>query len=275
MSSDVMDQKFFTIPATALIASLLIHLAVPGLLVGFHILDSMGLFPFFRKKMDLHQTYQNFIQVDVVALPDELPNEKGHVDLSVPIVDKPRATPEPVEAPAKDEMELKAEKADEAKKKDALRKSEEMAQEKARKKEEEKALKKLKEEADREAALKAIAPAEGKKGRQKLSGNILSKGAATTGKLGTAKDQYNALVAQAIKDHFNIYPWQKKKKLLSVAHIELYPNGRVRTREILKSSADKSYDSAVLSAIDQAQPLPLPSDPSVIADGITISITPE
>lgn len=278
MSTEVMDDNFINVPRPALLASALIHLAIPALIITVHILDQMGWLPFMKKHLQTKEVYQNFIQVDMVALPDELANERGHIDVSLPIVDKARTAPdEPTATPKKDEMEIQgADKDAQEKKAKAAKIAEDLATQKARKRDEEKALKRLKEEAEREAALNSISPSDkGKLGRQKLSGNILSKGAAVSGKLGSAKDQFESLIKQAILEHFNVYPWQKKRKLSTVVHIEMYPNGRVRLRQILKPSADKTYDSAVMNAIDEAQPLPIPSDPSLVSDGITIEFRPE
>jgi TonB family protein len=277
MSADVMDDNFINVPRPALIASALIHLAIPALIITVHILDQMGWLPFLKKHIQTKQVYQNFIQVDMVALPDELPNERNHIDVSLPIVDKARTAPdEPTATPQKNEMEIQGAEKDAKEKKAKAAKIAEEAEQKARKREKEQALKKLNEEAQREAALNAISPSDkGKLGRQKISGNILSKGAAMSGKLGAAKDQFESLVKQAILEHFNVYPWQKKRKLSTVVHIEMYPNGRVRQKQILKASADKTYDSAVMNAIDEAQPLPIPSDPSLVSDGITIEFRPE
>lgn len=278
MLSDTMDQKFLNIPTKALVASIIIHLSVPLLFFGFQALEKIGILSLPRKKMDLHEAYQNFIQVDVVALPDELPQQKNQIDALAPVVEKPAAATEPLKFQQTEADLIKT--ADEALKKEALKKEaqkkrEEQAHEKIRKKESDKALKKIKEEAEREAALKSILLKDGKVGRKKLAGNILSKGTSASGKVGTAEDQYYNIIVQAIKAHFKVYPWQIKKKLVAVVRIELYPNGRVRSREIIKTSADKTYDSAVLNAVDEAQPLPLPADLEIIADGINVTMTPE
>ncbi len=280
MASDVMEQEFFNVPSSALLLSVALHIGVPALLISFHVLDNWGLFPFFHKSEPTKQVYQSFIQVDVVALPDALPNEKQSLDMSLPVMPKPggAVAPTPVAPSPSDTMTMPKENtaAIEAKRKQmdaeaALKKD------KVRKAEEDKILKHLKEEADREAALNSIAINKGmQRGRQQISGNIISKGASTVGMIGTSKDQYGALVSQAIHEHFNPYSWLQKKKLVSVVHIELFPTtGRVRSKKIVKSSGDASYDSAVLEAIDDAQPLPTPADSSIIDDGITIEFRPE
>jgi len=270
MASDVMEQEFFSIPNSAILLSLVLHISLPILLVSFHLLDKWGLFPNFHKAESTKQVYQNFIQVDVVALPDALPTDKQSLDMTLPVMPKAGGGPVPITPPppATDSMKHKQALAEEA--------AQKIHKEKARKAEEDKILKHLQEEAAREAALNSIAGKGKQKGRQQISGNILSKGASTTGMIGTSKDQYGALVSQAIHEHFNPYLWLQRRKLVSVVHIELYATtGRLRQKKIVKSSGDSTYDSAVLQAIDEAQPLPIPADSSIIADGITIEFRPE
>jgi colicin import membrane protein len=247
-------------------------------------LERNHLLPFSQPKKLDKDLYQNFIQVDVVALPDQLISDKTKPDTTLPIVDKPQSSKEEVKPDKEDpvleakEEAAKAKAEMEAKRQADIKKKEEIkaTQEKKRKAEQEKALKRLQQEADREAALKTLAKnQDGKKGRQKLAGNILSKGTAATGKVGTAKDQYTALVAKAISDHFNYFPWQKKKNLVAYVYLEIYKTGRLKFRKVVKGSVDPTFDSAVLQAVDESQPLPVPEDLSVISDGITIEFKPE
>jgi TonB family protein len=93
--------------------------------------------------------------------------------------------------------------------------------------------------------------------------------------IGTAKERYTGLVHEAIKEHFNIFAWQKKKNLLTLVRIDIFATGRVRGKTILKPSGDPVYDRAVLRAIDAAQPLPIPEDMSVVSDGIVVEFKPE
>ncbi|MFM8316352.1 MAG: cell envelope integrity protein TolA, partial [Deltaproteobacteria bacterium] len=138
-----------------------------------------------------------------------------------------------------------------------------------------KALKKLQEEARREQALKNLTPKDGKVGRGKLAGNRLSQGNSAVGMIGTASDQYRALVSDAIRKHFNIYLWQQKRvALIADIYLEVYPNGRVKVRKVVKPSSDPLFDSAVLSAIDASQPLPIPEDISLLKEGFQITFKP-
>lgn len=276
------ENSFLRLPTSALISSLLFHAFVPIFFFTMSYLNEMGLIPFFgQKKIDRTQ-YQNFIQVDVVALPDELINEKKRVDMSLPVVDKTKTELEEVKATTPEETLTEAEAKSEQDEMAEMQKAKEkkaaadrILKEKQRAEEQERALKRIQEDAAREAALKSLAKRDGKTGRQKLAGNITSKGTSTTGMIGTAKDRYTGLVHEAIKEHFNIYDWQRKKKLSAVVRINIFATGRVRDRRIITRSADPYFDSAVLKAIDNAQPLPIPDDMSIVSEGIVVEFKPE
>jgi TonB family protein len=262
--TELVNQRFLYVPVSAVLFSLAVHL---GFLVTMLCLRFTGVLersrPFEKKSM-----YQNFIQVDIVALPDELRSHKSQMDLTAPIQETPSVAKEN-KSPAEDVLELPNEKTETDAKQTKLDAA------KKRELEQHSALKKLEQEARREQALKSLVLKESaSSARTALKGNVLSKGNARAGEIGTAKDQYNALVRQAIEDHFNIYPWQKKKNLLAIVHLEIFPTGRVRKKSIVKSSQDRLFDAAVLQAVEQAQPLPIPSDLSLIANGITVEFRP-
>lgn len=279
--SAVLDNGFFKLPPASLIISLILHAFLPLLFVTLSYMADQGLIPFMSPRKLDKSMYQNFIQVDVVALPDELINEKKRVDMSLPVVETPATAPEEVKATTPEETltdpEVAKKEAEQLLKKEQEKKAaaERLIKEKERLKEQEKALKRIQEDAAREAALKSLAAKEGKSGRKKQSGNLLSKGTATSGMIGTAKERYTGLVHEAIKEHFNIFAWQKKKNLLTVVRIEIFATGRVRAKNILKPSGDGIYDKAVLRAIDAAQPLPIPEDMSIVSDGIVVEFKPE
>jgi TonB family protein len=282
MSSRTLDVKIFNVPSSALMISLALHLSIPFLFFTYHLLEVNGLLGFLKKKNEHREMYQSFIQVDVVALPDELINQKSAINTQLPIVDTAKPVSETIHGGGtKEEITLPDEKAKmetaaEAKAKKAKEETAEKTnKDKQRQTEQDKALKKLQEEAEREKALKSISTAKnGKVGRQKLSGNIISKGTAMTGAIGTSKDAYIGYLTQAIHDHYNIFPWQRKKMLANTLYIDLYPNGRVRSKKVIKTSGDPLFDSAVLQAVEEAQPLPLPADPSYIDGGINIVFKP-
>ncbi len=301
--SEALNQKFVYIPRSALIASLCLHIAFPVAWLIDKGLEKLGLHLIPQsKKISTKDLYQNYIQVDVVALPDQLMNDRTSVDTTQPIVEKAAVAPElkpetkdamkepetkaEAEKKAAEEKEMSEQAAKEKKKQEAKKKEDEKKlakekekekkkdDEKTRKKAEAEAMKKVQEQADREAALKGLAKS-GKKGRGKLAGNKTSKGTAMSGMIGTAKDAYTAQVAQKIREHFNIFPWQKKKNLSASVYIEIFPNGRLKEKKLMKASKDSVYDAAVLQAVEESQPLPIPEDMGLVADGITLEFKPE
>lgn len=292
MTSEELNQRFIYTPRFFIYLSLTLHVFV---LLSFWSSTTLNLFnlTLFGKKRELvKDVYQDFIQVDVVALPEQLLSEKlGFVDTTLPIVDKAGAETKPPESvvPKPEEKimpdpalleqkrleELKIQE-EQQKRLEEMRKQEEAKKLKEQKelenKERDQALKRLQDEANREAALKSLAKEQkkGKEGRVTLKGNILSKGTGTTGKIGNATDRCLSLVKQKIKQHFNVYPWQIKKGLVSVVLINVRANGTVKDKKVMKPSKDSLYDSGLLQAIEEAQPLPIGEGCSFVDDGIAI-----
>ncbi|NBX75272.1 MAG: cell envelope integrity protein TolA [Proteobacteria bacterium] len=260
---EMASNQFLNIPKPALIASLVFHLVLGGTVIFMSANEGTSLAElFFGKKSEI--SAQSFVQVDVVGLPDQLINEK--INPLLPEVAKPEtSTQKPVEAKTapKDVME------------DALTKmKKEKTSEKRKEKEQEQALREALEEAKREQALKGLQSKSGTTGRGKIKGNMLSEGTSSSGIVGTAKDKYVGVLTESIKQQFNIFSWQQKKGLMAEVKLMLLPNGRVKWRKIVKPSRDILYDSAVLQAIDDAQPFPVPEDRGLLEDEITINFKP-
>jgi|GEM_PF-1411626 len=270
MVSDTLNQRYLHVPLSAIIVSVALHVVVTITLLSYHTFGARHLEKLTDKQFT-KEIYQSFIQVDVVALPDEISHDKKMVDTSLPTVDKPKVMEQPQEietapAPEKEQMTPLTEARPEAKK--------ELIKKERLKAQQETALKKLRDDLRREKALKGLQDKAGKEGRKRLAGNIPSKGVSTVGAIGTAKERYTALVAQAIKEHFRIYQWQRNKGLVTIVFIEVYKTGKLKDRKVLRSSKDPFFDSAVLQAIDEAR-LPVPDEPSIVAEGITVEFRPE
>ncbi len=257
--TDSLRQGFLYVPIPALAISFAIHGTIAALLITMHVTGFLNVDRREAKK----SLYQDFIQVDVVALPDSLPNQKKIMEMAQPIIERPAPITESLPPSNPDIMELPKTKT-------------KVGQEKTQvQDEQDRALRELEKEASREQALKNLAlNREKTTGRAQLKGNVLAQGNAMTGDLGTSKDLYDARIRRAIQEHFNVFSWQKKKELVTIVHLELFSTGRVRKKEIISSSKDPLYDAAVLQAIDRAQPLPVPADLSLIANGITVEFTP-
>lgn len=259
------SQFLFRVPKSALIASLCLHL---GILIFLILFSSSNFSDFLRQMVGLEPKIieaQSFVQVDVVGLPDHTVREQ--INPLLPEVAKPESkTSKPSQESRPIDPDIMNEKASSQKKAET---------EKAeRKKQQERALREALEEAKREQALKGLQNESGARGRGKLKGNALSEGTSSTGLVGTAKDKYVGILTESIKQQFNVFSWQQKKGLVAEVRLLLLPNGRVKWRKIVKPSRDMLYDSAVLQAIDDAQPFPIPEDRSLIRDEITINFKP-
>lgn len=73
-------------------------------------------------------------------------------------------------------------------------------------------------------------------------------------------NKYQALIQQAISEHWVIPP-QANKKLYSMLLIRLAPGGVVLDVQIITSSGDTALDNSARAAVYKASPLPVPSDP--------------
>jgi TonB family protein len=276
MSTDVLNQRFLFVPRPALVASLVLHVAIPFAYLVYSGLKSLGIELFPKDRKPVITDYQNYIQVDVVALPDQLVSQQFSVDTSKPIVEKVAKAPEVVENPKTDMALPDATKP----KEDALaelkkREQQKLEDEKKLREEKEKALKNLKRETEREAALKALEAKDGKQGRQVLKGNKLAKGTATSGAIGAAKDAYAAQLKRRVTENYFVMPGMERKGLVTVVQITLLASGRLKEKKILKKSRDPIHDAAVLQAVEAAQPYPLPENPELLELEYTLEFRPE
>lgn len=73
-------------------------------------------------------------------------------------------------------------------------------------------------------------------------------------------NKYQALIQQAISEHW-IIPPGSNKKLYSMLLIRLAPGGRVIDVQVTRSSGDPALDSSARAAVMKASPLPVPSEP--------------
>jgi TonB family protein len=268
MSSDVLQNNFIQIPRAALIASLILHLMIPTGWLTVKALEALGIQVF--PKTSIKDVYQEYVQVDLVGLPDISIRDLEKLDPSLPEVEAPAEVQKSVEV-EDDSMALETLKKAATEKEKAEEKLKKAAREEEEKK---KALKQIEEEMKREQALKALSQNK-ERGRPKLKGNILSKGTATVGGIGTPKDQFTAIIMAKIKEKFYIAPTQRNRGLNNAIHLELYPTGRVRSKRFVKASEDSFFDSGVMQAISEAEPFPIPEDLSLLEGGITVRFKAE
>ncbi len=258
------------IPRSALFFSFLLHLTLflAILTIGKEAPNLLKKDP--KKSKKASEVFESLIQVDVVALPDQMLSQLNNVDVTRPIEQPVPSQDETAklakEAAAKEQAEMELAKVEKEKK----------IAEKKKKKAQEEALKKLKKEAQREKALKKLSQQQEAldNARKALKGNRMAQGNSASGKVGTPSERWAGVLQNQIKQNFYIFPWQNSKTLLAVVFIRVYPNGQVREKKIVQSSNDPTYDRSVLQAIDASQPLAMPDEPSLIEEGINVTIRP-
>lgn len=264
---------FIELPKASLIASLALHAFGVLFFLMIPLFESMGIRIFSHvPPLKTQQEYQDFIQVDVVALPDQMIGEQVNTTLTA--LDRPNAQPKvpppPVASPEVKEDEPIIELAD-PKKTAENEKARKQLAEKLKQSDRENALKKLAEEARRETAIKQLTKTSGvKEGRILLKGNRVSKGLSVSGLVGTPKDQYAALLKKVIQDRFSVYSWQKKRPLVAVVELAIFQNGRLKHKRLVSKSADPLYNSLVVRAIEEVELFPVPDDLRLLQGGIRL-----
>src|SRR5438094_661706 len=102
-AEDNVSSEFLYIPRSALTTSFYLHLSLVIIYLISRLLAFFGIemFPFLPKSTET--LYQNYIQVDVVGLPDQRINDV--IDTALPEVDEPKTAkkPEPVTLPTRDD----------------------------------------------------------------------------------------------------------------------------------------------------------------------------
>lgn len=195
--------------------------------------------------------YQSAIRVDLVALPDKLPDNIK--------VDEPAAKPAPPQ-PAKE-----------------IPKPEVKAPEKPAPKEEAVVLKKTKEQLQKESLqrLKSLAKLEEeakKEEKQKsaieklkaqpsvVKGNRISPGSALHGTDRIQFDGFMSSVDAHIRRFWDLPRWLAEEELVSLVNVKMDKRGFVIARQVIKSSGNATYDEVALATIDKASPFPIPPD---------------
>ena len=266
---EVESYSFVYVPRPFLMISTGLHGGVMLFALLGLLLKSLHWFPFLHQ--DESKVYENFMQVDILAMPELLLKDQQEIDVSLPVTaQKKNFLPMPVQSEKKNNEALSLDHkeliADLAKKKNMTEKI---------KISQEDALKKIEEEARREQAIMQLRKKKNTvKGRPQIAGNLPSQGMASLGAVGDAKDKYISTVIDVIRSHFNIYPWQKKTGLMTRVHLLIDKNGRIKDQKVLYSSHDLLYDSAVKLAIEAAEPFPVPTDLTLLKEGFDITFVP-
>jgi len=200
----------------------------------------------------------NSIRVDIVALPDKLPDTPQAASTAT-------TAPPPAET-IKTEPKTLTKKENPTKTTDAQKKALEKLEQMA-------ALDKIKNDLENtqtqrvQSANKSVEDL--KKNLPMFKGNQVTSGNSFTGMAGIASQEYWDLVKQHIQAYWMLPEWLSKLKLRARAVVMIDQDGRVRKREIYQSSGNPAFDDAALAAVDAASPFPVP--PERIRDTITDS----
>lgn len=253
MRSDSDDQKKGLIFSLAAHGVLFLFLIIKGVLLNSDPID-----------------YQSAIRVDMVALPDKIPDipesSTNPPDTPKPIEpDKPVATETPPKTealPKKDPLiddqaikltkdhkieELKKQKLEEQKKKEALDKIKKMS-----------ALEKIKSSVETDRIEKLVGQSETKK--PTFKGNVLNSGTELSGINKIQHENYVALIDRQIKENWTLPQWLAKKDFKAQVLLRVDENGQITYNEIYKTSGNSNYDDIVVETVRKSGPFPKPPE---------------
>ncbi len=197
------------------------------------------------------ETFDNVMQVDLLAMPEMLFKDQASLDIRDPVNPRQKR-PTPTDSLSTTIPKLEG-------------KDSHLSQESA--------IKQLEEDVKREQAIQKL-QRKLRKTRPNIAGNLPSQGTMPLGAVGDAKEKYLAELTDLIRSHFNIYPWQKKEGLRTVIHLILDARGKIDKEAVMERSRDPLYDAAVLKAIRESEPFPLPEDARLLKGGFDIKFIP-
>ncbi len=93
---------------------------------------------------------------------------------------------------------------------------------------------------------------------QKIKGTELSKGTELTGVDKVQHEEYYANLTTHIKLNWALPEWLSNQKLKASVLIKIDKNGRLISRQIMKSSGNQQFDEEALSVINKSEPFPIP-----------------
>jgi colicin import membrane protein len=184
---------------------------------------------------DIALELQNAVRVDLVALPDKMPEQM---------------TTQQHETPAEKPVNIEP-------KKDLLKEAKETQKKALDKMKALDAIEKMKKEMNQAAAKPAAAPAA--KPAQ-FKGNFITSGNSFTGISRLRVNEYYENLVAKINEHFIVPEWLNNADLKASVVIELDERGYVVKKNIQTSSGNSAFDSACLAAVTEASPFSQPPD---------------
>ncbi|MDF2529969.1 MAG: hypothetical protein K0Q57_849 [Gammaproteobacteria bacterium] len=95
--------------------------------------------------------------------------------------------------------------------------------------------------------------------------------AAAQQRLISLKEQYMALIQQTIRANW-INQFNPSQNLTATLQINLDPSGNVLSVSLVQSSGNPTFDRQAILAVRKSSPLPLPQDPTLLKDFLSITL---
>jgi colicin import membrane protein len=200
--------------------------------------------------------YQSAVRVDLIGLPDKLPQQEeaapippaqASTELPQPEIPK-QATEEPQvkELPKKkpmtdpDAINLERSK---MKQREALNRLKQMT-----------ALEKIQQELENDRNMKAAAK------QRQLKGNVISSGSQLTGLAKLQAENYIGEVERQIRQNWSLPHWLATKNLKAQVRVRFDDKGNILSAQIVKSSGNPTFDEIVIDTVHKSAPLPPPPE---------------
>jgi TonB family protein len=207
--------------------SIALHVSV----VLFHVIQ-VNLFP--SEVIDL----QDSIRVDMVAMPDLITEQV-----------EPEPTPEPLPVTEKKSPAIEKPKSN----------TKELQRAALEKIQAQTALEKIKQEVKaRQDKPTAEKPPEPTVNKPTYKGNVISSGNAFTGVARLRVNEYLLTLTRKVRAQFFVPEWMDDETLRASVVIELDRMGNLVKRTLTVSSGNSVFDSACLTAVENANPFPAP-----------------
>lgn len=208
--------------------------------------------------------YQSAVRVDIVALPDKLPEDFQ----PPPKVEEAATTPpekvEPTPAVQIEEAKLPAKQDPE---KINLDKTKQKQLEALAKLKSNQALENLKKKMEQEKKMAGLSEAS-KAQPTKIKGNILSAGTELKGLNKLQHDNFVADLDRHIKQNWALPQWLANKNYRAQVLLKIDEKGNILFRQIFKTSGNQNYDDVVLDTIDRSAPFPAPPEKFIAIVGV-------
>ncbi len=209
------------------------------------------------------------LRVDLVALPDQLKNERPQTGVA-PVSDK---LAEALKAAEEEVRKMKptlkaAKKAPEpAPKEEMVLNPKEGGSAKARKK-------KLLSALDRIKSLDRIQTDSEGAAAPLVKGNKISKGTSTSSDARESDEpNYIDAVRDRLRDNWALPIWLTRQNLSAQVRIFIDSRGLIRSYRFVKASGNIQFDDAIRTTLTESQPLPTPPEkvaPTLLSDGVVL-----